>query len=56
MTELYEYIDYSSAPDQLTGGIRRIPMTTPKGELSVWVKRVGTQPEDPPFAAARRPR
>jgi proline-specific peptidase len=45
MTELYEYIDYSSAPDQLTGGIRRIPITTPKGEFSVWVKRVGNNPK-----------
>ena len=45
MTELSEYLDYSSAPDQLTGGIRRIPITTPKGEFSVWVKRVGNNPQ-----------
>lgn len=44
MTELSEYLDYSSAPDQLTGGVRRIPITTPKGEFSVWVKRVGNNP------------
>jgi hypothetical protein len=25
MTELSEYLDYSSAPDQRTGGVRRIP-------------------------------
>jgi len=28
-------LDYSDASDQLTGGIRRIPITTAKGELSV---------------------
>ena len=45
MTELSTYLDYSSAPDQLTGGIRRIPITTPKGEFNVWVKRVGNNPK-----------
>ncbi|MGK7295059.1 MAG: proline iminopeptidase-family hydrolase, partial [Candidatus Wenzhouxiangella sp. M2_3B_020] len=32
------------APDQFTGGIRRIPIETPRGEFSVWVKRVGNNP------------
>lgn len=45
MTEVSEYLDYSDAPDQLTGGIRRIPITTPKGDFSVWVKRVGNNPK-----------
>ena len=45
MTSLSEYLDYSSAPDQLTGGVRRVPITTPKGEFSVWVKRVGNNPK-----------
>jgi proline iminopeptidase len=45
MTTLTEYLDYSNAPDQLTGGVRRIPISTPKGEFSVWVKRVGNNPK-----------
>jgi len=45
MTELSTYLDYSGATDQLTGGIRRIPITTPKGEFDVWVKRVGNNPK-----------
>ncbi len=33
------------APDQiLTGGIRLIPVETPRGEFRVWVKRVGDNP------------
>lgn len=35
MTELSNYLDYAGTPDQITGGIRRIPITTAKGELSV---------------------
>jgi len=45
MTELSTYLDYSGATDQLTGGIRRIPITTPKGEFNVWIKRVGNNPK-----------
>ena len=44
MNDLESYLDYSKAPDQWTGGIRRIPIETPKGEFSVWVKRVGNNP------------
>jgi proline iminopeptidase len=44
MTELSAYLDYSSAPDRRTGGVRRIPITTPNGEFSVWLKRVGNNP------------
>ena len=44
MTDLSDYLDYSGSPDQLTGGIRRIPIQTSKGEFSVWVKRVGNNP------------
>jgi proline iminopeptidase len=45
MTELYDYLDYSDQPDQLTGGIRRIPIKTAKGNFSVWTKRVGNNPK-----------
>lgn len=44
MNELSDYLDYSKAPDQRTGGIRMIPIQTPKGEFRVWTKRVGNNP------------
>lgn len=44
MRDLSSYLDYSDAPDQRTGGVRRIPVKTPKGEFSVWVKRIGNHP------------
>jgi proline iminopeptidase len=39
------YLDYSKSPDQFTGGINMIPITTPKGEFKVWTKRVGNNPD-----------
>jgi proline iminopeptidase len=38
------YLDYSGRDDVLSGGVRKIPVTTPKGTFSVWVKRVGNAP------------
>lgn len=38
------YLDYSGKPDQFTGGINMIPITTPKGTFKVWTKRVGNNP------------
>jgi len=38
------YLDYSNREDQFTGGIKMIPITTPKGEFKVWTKRVGNNP------------
>ena len=38
------YLDFSNRDDQFTGGIRMIPITTPKGEFKVWTKRVGNNP------------
>jgi proline iminopeptidase len=35
------YLDYSGRDDQLSGGSRMIPVTTPSGEFRVWVKRTG---------------
>jgi len=35
------YMDYSNSDDQFTGGIKMIPITTPKGSFNVWTKRVG---------------
>src|SRR5215831_3611816 len=38
------YLDYSGREDRLSGGARRIPVTTPAGQYQVWVKRVGNNP------------
>lgn len=43
-TSLAEYFNYSGKDDELSGGARRITITTPKGEFYVWTKRVGTNP------------
>lgn len=39
------YMDYSNSDDQTTGGIKMIPITTPKGTFNVWTKRVGNNPK-----------
>lgn len=38
------YFDSSGRPDAWTGGSRLIPISTPKGNFHVWVKRVGNNP------------
>ena len=38
------YLDYSGRADVLSGGVRLIPVTTPKGTFRVWTKRVGNSP------------
>ena len=35
------YLDYSSRDDELSGGSRMIPISTPVGVFRVWTKRVG---------------
>lgn len=39
------YLDFSKRDDQLTGGIKMIPITTPVGNFKVWTKRVGNNPK-----------
>lgn len=39
-----DYFNYSKQ-DQYTGGIKLIPIKTPKGEFRVWTKRVGNNPK-----------
>lgn len=39
-----EYLDYSGRDDQLSGGIKMIPIQTPAGAFKVWTKRVGNNP------------
>jgi proline iminopeptidase len=38
------YFDYSGRDDKLSGGVKMIAITTPKGEFKVWTKRVGNNP------------
>ncbi len=39
------YLDFSDRDDQFTGGIKMIPVETPKGTFNVWTKRVGNNPK-----------
>jgi proline iminopeptidase len=39
------YLDYSGRADRLSGGVRRVPVDTPKGRFTVWTKRVGNNPD-----------
>ena len=38
------YLDYTGRDDILSGGVRMIPVDTPKGTFRVWTKRVGNAP------------
>jgi proline iminopeptidase len=38
------YLDYSGRDDVLSGGVKMIPITTPKGTFRVWTKRIGNNP------------
>jgi len=38
------YLDYSGRDDILTGGVKLIPIDTPKGIFRVWTKRIGNNP------------
>jgi proline iminopeptidase len=39
------YLDYSGREDVLSGGVKMVPIRTPKGGFKVWTKRVGNNPE-----------
>jgi proline iminopeptidase len=39
------YLDYSGRDDVLSGGARKILVTTPVGDHHVWVKRTGNNPD-----------
>lgn len=41
---LTTYLDSSGRDDALTGGVKMIPINTPKGTFRVWTKRVGNNP------------
>src|SRR5512139_2728978 len=38
------YLDYSGREDRFAGGVRMIPVHTPRGDFRVWTKRVGNSP------------
>ena len=38
------YLDNSGRADRLSGGVRKIPITTAHGTFNVWTKRVGNNP------------
>ncbi len=38
------YISSNGMADQAQGGIKLIPITTPKGDFKVWTKRIGNNP------------
>lgn len=40
-----DYLSFANRDDQFTGGIKMVPITTPKGEFKVWTKRVGNNPK-----------
>ena len=39
------YLDYTGREDVLSGGVKLIPVNTPKGTFRVWTKRVGNNPK-----------
>jgi proline iminopeptidase len=39
------YFDTTGRDDVVTGGIKMIPITTPKGTFKVWTKRIGNNPK-----------
>ena len=39
------YLDYSGRDDILSGGSRKIAVSTPSGDHQVWVKRIGNNPD-----------
>lgn len=43
--EKSSYLDYSNSNDQITGGIKMVPINTPKGTFNVYTKRVGNNPK-----------
>jgi proline iminopeptidase len=43
-TSASSYLDYSGRDDVLSGGVKMIPIETPRGSFRVWTKRVGNNP------------
>jgi proline iminopeptidase len=45
MVTTARYLDYSARDDRLSGGVKRVPIHTPKGDFTVWTKRIGNNPD-----------
>ena len=43
-SEKSSYFDYSNSDDQTSGGVKMIPIKTPKGTFNVYTKRMGNNP------------
>lgn len=39
-----DYLNYADRDDLLSGGVKMIPVDTPKGTFRVWTKRIGNHP------------
>jgi proline iminopeptidase len=39
------YLDSSNRADRIAGGVRLIPVSTPRGDFKVWTRRFGNNPE-----------
>lgn len=39
------YLDYSGTDAELSGGVRMIEISTPKGNFNVWTKQIGNNPD-----------
>ncbi len=39
-----KYFDRTGRSDSISGGVRMIPITSPKGTFNVWTKRIGNNP------------
>jgi len=44
MKAIHPYLDDSQRTDRISGGVRMIPVDTPKGRFKVWTKRHGNNP------------
>jgi proline iminopeptidase len=40
-----DYLDYAGRDDVLTGGVKMVEVSTPKGDFHVWTKRIGNNPD-----------
>jgi len=47
------YLDYAGREDALSGGVRMIPIETPRGGYRVWTKRIGNNPKPADAPPAR---
>src|SRR6187402_2369486 len=41
----HDYFDNTGRDDVLSGGVKLIPISTPKGTFKVWTKRIGNNPK-----------